>query len=342
MESRANHILIGSFVLLGIIGIFAFVIWKAKIDIATEPNYFDIHFSKSVSGLPLGGDVRYRGIKIGTVADIAIKADDPSIVVVRIEVHGDTVLREGDAATLKLLGVTGLTFINIEGAIAAAAPLRPAGSVQIPVLPSRQSEVDQLVQGAPELLRQGTLLATRLSELFSADNQELVHQILADINQLTSAVASSGETIQGVIESIESSAKELATTAIAVRGAAARFNDLLDQATDVLNVTTSTIADARATVGKVDDIVDNDVANLVADLRRAASSIDRLTTEANALLVNNKDSIEEFAVDGLSEFTRFVSEARLLVAGMSRVAERLEAQGGRFFLDNNQSDFRAE
>ena len=342
MESRANHILIGSFVLLGIIGIFAFVIWKAKIDFATQPNYYDIFFSGSVSGLPLGGDVRYRGIKIGTVADIAVKADDPSVVVVRIEVHGETVLREGDAATLKLLGVTGVTFVNIEGAIAAAAPLRPTDSAQIPVLPSRQSEVEQLVQGAPELLRQGTLLATRLSELFNADNQELVHQILADIKQLTSALASSGETIQGVINSVESSTQELAATAVAVREAAARFSELLDHATDVLDVTSSTITDARATVGKVNDIVDNDVARLVADLRRAASSIDRLTTEANALLVDNKESIEEFTVDGLGEFTRFVAEARLLVAGISRVAERLEAQGGRFFLDNNQSDFRAE
>ena len=36
MESRANHILIGSFVLLGIIGIFAFVIWKAKIEVASS------------------------------------------------------------------------------------------------------------------------------------------------------------------------------------------------------------------------------------------------------------------------------------------------------------------
>ena len=342
MESRANHILIGGFVLLGIIGIFAFVIWKAKIDVATQPNYYEIHFSDSVSGLPLGGDVRYRGIKIGTVADIAVKADDPAIVVVRIEVHGDTVLREWDAATLKLLGVTGVTFINIEGAIAAAAPIQAGDPAQIPILPTRQSEVEQLVQGAPELLRQGTLLATRLSELFNVDNRDLVHQILTDINQLTSAVASSGETIQSVIESVESSTKELAATAVAVRGAAARFNDLLDQASDVVNVTTSTIADARATVGKVDNIIDNDVASLVADLRRAASSIDRLTTEANALLVDNRDSIEEFTVDGLGEFTRFVADARLLVAGMSRVAERLEAQGGRFFLNNNQSDFRAE
>ncbi|MDH3467033.1 MAG: MlaD family protein [Gammaproteobacteria bacterium] len=342
MESRANHVLIGSFVLLGIIGIFAFVIWKAKIDVASQPNYFDIYFSDSVSGLPLGGDVRYRGIKIGTVADIAVKADDPSVVVVRIEVRGDMVLREGDAATLKLLGITGVTFVNIEGAIADAAPLGPTDSGQIPVLPSRQSEVDQLVQGAPELLRQGTLLATRLSELFDADNQDLVHRILADIEQLTSAVASSGETIRSVIDLVESSTEELATAAGAVREAAVRFDELLDQASGVLNVTTSTIADARATVGKVDQIVDNDVARLVADLRRAASSIDRLTTEATALLVDNKDSIEEFTGDGLAEFTRFVADARLLVAGMSRVAERLEAQGGRYFLNNNQSDFRAE
>ena len=342
MESRANHILIGSFVLLGIAGIFAFVVWKAKIDIGGKPAYYDIHFEESVTGLPLGGEVRYRGIKIGTVVDIAVEPDNPELVVVRIETDGKTALREGDTATLKLLGITGITFINIEGATADSKPLTAAAGQELPVIPSQRSEVEQLVQGAPELLNQGTLLATRLSDLFNAENRALVNDILRDVNQLTSAVAASGENIERIISAVEQSTRELAGTAVVVRDVATKINDLLDDATDTLASTRATVSDARRAVGKVDTMLERDVTKLIADLRHTAASFDQVAGEVNEILSDNRESIAEFTSDGLNELIRFIGEARLLVAGISRVADRVEAQGARFLFDNKQSDFKAD
>ena len=98
METRASHVLIGGFVLLVIVGLFAFVIWLARVQIDREFARYDIYFEGSVAGLGIGGDVSYRGIKVGTVISITVNPDDPSRVRVIVEIGSDTLIREGDQA----------------------------------------------------------------------------------------------------------------------------------------------------------------------------------------------------------------------------------------------------
>ncbi len=106
METRASHLLIGGFVLLFVVGLFGFAIWLARIEIDREFAYYDIYFTGSVAGLGVGGDVRYRGIKVGTVVDITINPDDPSRVGVTAQIGSDTPIREGDRASLQLSDIS--------------------------------------------------------------------------------------------------------------------------------------------------------------------------------------------------------------------------------------------
>ncbi|MBT3332358.1 MAG: MCE family protein, partial [Rhodospirillaceae bacterium] len=85
--------MIGSFVLVVVLGLFGFVLWLAKIEIDQEFAYFGITFEEAVSGLSIGGDVRYNGIPVGTVTLIEIAPNDPSRVQVTLEVKRDTPVR---------------------------------------------------------------------------------------------------------------------------------------------------------------------------------------------------------------------------------------------------------
>ena len=51
METRAHHLLVGSFVIVVVLGLLGFVIWLAKIDIDREFARYTIYFDGSVSGL---------------------------------------------------------------------------------------------------------------------------------------------------------------------------------------------------------------------------------------------------------------------------------------------------
>ena len=71
METRANYILVGSFVLLLIAGLLAFVLWFARLQLDAEVSRFDILFEGTVTGLSEGSPVRYSGVRVGEVSSIS-------------------------------------------------------------------------------------------------------------------------------------------------------------------------------------------------------------------------------------------------------------------------------
>ena len=94
METRANHLLIGSFMLVFLVAIVAFVLWLAKTRTDQDIARYNIFFTGSVAGLGVGGDVRFNGIKVGSVTQIVIDRDDTSRVRVVAEIGADTPVRD--------------------------------------------------------------------------------------------------------------------------------------------------------------------------------------------------------------------------------------------------------
>ena len=333
METRASHLLIGSFVLLFIGGIFGFAVWLAGVNIDQEMAYYQINYQESVSGLSMGGDVRYRGIKIGRVVDIGVDSVDPQNVAVRIEVNRKYKIREGDVATLTFQGVTGIAFVNIQGAVAGSKELISSDKSILPIIPSITSDIEQLLQGAPNLIAQGTILAERFSDLFNDENRALVNGILLGINALTLSLGNSSNQFEKVMNTAERASQDIAK-------ASASINKLSDQASLVLTQVSETVDSTKNTVEGVSQLVQTDVTLLVADLREATQSINKLSGGAISLLGENRESLKNFASDGLNEFTRFVTEARILVASMSRVIERFESEGTRFLFQTKEAEFK--
>ena len=72
METRASYIAVGAFVLVLVLGLVGFVIWVGKFRTQEEFARYDILFSGSVTGLQVDGTVRYRGVSVGRIIDIAI------------------------------------------------------------------------------------------------------------------------------------------------------------------------------------------------------------------------------------------------------------------------------
>src|SRR3546814_18033608 len=80
METRAHHLLIGSFMLAFLVAIVLFVLWLAKSQVDRDVAHYNIYFHGSVAGLGVGGDVRFNGIKVGTVSQISIARQHTSRV----------------------------------------------------------------------------------------------------------------------------------------------------------------------------------------------------------------------------------------------------------------------
>lgn len=328
METRANYLMIGSFVLVVVVGLFVFVIWLARVDVDRRVQKYDILFRDSVAGLGLGGDVRYRGIKVGKIDRIAVDPEDPGQVRVVVQISADNPIHEGDEARLELQGITGIAYINIEGAIAGSPLITAREGEARPVIPSSASQIEKLFQGAPDLVARGIVLADRAARLFDERNLVLVNGILADVKSVTDSLASRRERLENIIDSLSSTSTDVSEAARSFRRLSTKLDGLLDQ--------------VGGTLEDADRIIGGDAAALFAELRTTSRSINGLIGEAREVIGENREGLITFSNDGLPELSRFLTEARLLVASLSRVTERLESEGARFLLGEQEGEFKAK
>jgi phospholipid/cholesterol/gamma-HCH transport system substrate-binding protein len=328
METKARHFVVGLFVIALFAGGMGFLIWLARIDISREFAFYRIFFTDSVAGLGIGGDVRFNGIKIGSVTDIDIDRDEPSRVMVTVQVSRDVPVRADSYATLQLQGITGISFVQISGGSNKAAMLDYRPGREPPSIPSRPSQITQLFQQAPELLARGIVLLERVTDLFNQENQQLVGKLLNDTSRVTSSLANSAPQIEHLLS-------EVGTTATALKNFAVRLEQTAGQVEKIMG-------SAHSTLANIDRLVASDAKSLIADTRTTARTIERAAEELRGMLSETRPAVRDFSGDGLLELTRFLREARQLVISLTRLSERIENDPARLLFGEKVPERRAQ
>ncbi len=325
METKAHHVLIGGFVLAFVAAIFFFVIWLARIDLTKKGDMYDIYFFGSVAGLGVGGDVRFNGVKVGSVNEIELDADDPQRVKVTIEVEAGTPVRTDSYAQLDLQGITGVSFVQIVAGT-SRAPLMAQDGASRPVILSRSSNIAKLVEGAPQLIGRMIEVVDRIANILNPDTQADMVRIVADLRKMTEMLSSRDEAFGRIIDNFDQTSGEVAAGSKQLRDFAGRLNKLA--------------ADAEKTMAGLNALTNNDARAMVSDIRQTTQSVNALTKEVHGLIAENRRPIGDFATDGLADFRRLLDEARILVGNLQRVANRLEDNPSQIFFGARDSEFR--
>lgn len=319
METRAHNVLIGAFVLVFVAAIFVFIVWLAKAKGDRDVALYDIIFTDAVSGLALGGDVRFNGIKVGSINRIAIDHEDPTRVRVTVEIDADVPVREDSTATMQLQGITGVTYVQISGGTQASARVEPSVEFPYPVIRSRPSQITELVEQLPKLLERSTQLVDRGNALLDDENRQNLAAALGDLRQVTQAMAGRAETLGKAIDELSA--------------ASAGVGELVRRGNRVAEELSATMSVARGTMAGADQLIDGEVRETVASIGRVAKDVSRL-------LGDNREALDAFTSDGLVEFRRFIEEARVLVQNLGRVATKIEENPSQVFFGSNESEFK--
>ncbi len=335
METRANHLVIGSFVLVTIVGLFGFVIWLAKVDIDREFSYFDIFFDNSVTGLSVGGDVRFNGIPVGAVTEISIDPVNPSRVRVRIEVATEVPIRADTKASLEFQGITGVSYVQLSGGSAEKPLLVAAKQGEVPEIESVPSALQELFQGAPDLIDRVIVLVNRAALILNKDNQERFARILENVDGFTTNLKERGPQIENILANVDQMSTDMRQAVQAVNALVKRVDDVMKNADGTMSV-------ARGTMIGVNEIIEHDFKLLVRDIRTAAVNIDKLSQSFRGFIEKNEEPLDLFASQGLVEFTKFIEEARLLVASISRLTEDLETDPAQFLFGSQRGGVEAK
>ena len=152
METDRHYFIAGLFVIGSCIAAALFAIWLVGAGHRDDVLY-RIHFAESVSGLAVGDIVKFHGVDIGTVKAITLDPTDPRSVQVDIRLRKDAPVKTDTKATLKLKGVTGVVFIELDGGSPDAPTLLASTSPgQVPEIPSEKSSLNVALDLLPKLL----------------------------------------------------------------------------------------------------------------------------------------------------------------------------------------------
>jgi phospholipid/cholesterol/gamma-HCH transport system substrate-binding protein len=339
METRANYLLVGGFVLALIVGFLVFVVWFAKFQFDVEFRRYQIVFKGSVTGLSPGSHVRYSGVRVGEVIEVRLDRDNPQRVRTTIEVETGTPIRQDTVASLELQGLTGGLYVLLSGGSADAPPLEPRAGEKFAVISSRASSLEQVLAGAPDVLEGANLLLARANRLLSDENTAHFGQALANISRLTGTLADQSTQIDTLfadaaktMTNLREASASVAELAGALKGDSTR---LMSQASDTL-AATENLADA---LGRSADSVKTDVNALVEDLRGTATATTGMAREIEALVAENREPLLDFTSGGLYDITNMVAEVRDILVGLNRVTTEVERDPARFLFGNQQQGY---
>ena len=185
MEIRANYVMVGIFALAIVALAIIYAIWTAKTSERRDTIEYAIQFEGEVSGLSLSSNVLFNGIRVGSVTDISISAQDSSIVDVRVDVQSNIPIKSDSEASLEMQGVTGQAAIMISSGDKDSPLLIAVAKEVPPVIHSRASRLQQVVTSLPEILSEAQQTLQEINKVLSPENVEAIDEILANMRHVT-------------------------------------------------------------------------------------------------------------------------------------------------------------
>ena len=153
MENTARYSLISAFALACLVAAFGFVYWIKNVGGIGQRAIYEIRFEQPVSGLTIGANVLFNGIRAGAVTRIALDPNNPKRVTVTIALDPDTPVRADTQIDVTYQGLTGAAAVALKGG-SADAPRLASTNGQPPVLTAGADVGRSLTDSAQATLRQ--------------------------------------------------------------------------------------------------------------------------------------------------------------------------------------------
>lgn len=209
METKANYILIGAAVVVGVIFIMLFAMWISTGAFNRGWHEYDVVFDDPVRGLTEGGEVRFNGIKVGEVESLRIDPDNTNRVIARIRVSRDVPVREDTTAQLEPIGLTGVTLIQLTAGSPTSPLMRSSGFGPPRRIQGRGSQIDQIVARGEEVAMRASEAMAAVRDLLTDENIARVTRIVENLEEVSAELASE----RSVVNSSGEAAREVAALA---------------------------------------------------------------------------------------------------------------------------------
>lgn len=279
------------------------VLWMGKTDYRGIYDRYEAYFRESVAGLSVDSTVKYRGVDVGRVKDIALNPDNPEEVKLTLDIAGGTPIKTDTIAVLQTQGLTGLATINLTGGSREAPPLVALEGQKYPVIktgPSLFFRLDETIsrlmseKGLSKLLADLDLAAKGAADTMDEENRAALKRTIRDLSDIVHSVAAHRAQIEA-----------------GLNGAAQSADNLV----------------------KVTAVLNEQVPVLLARINKSATALSAMTEElaqtskaVRAVVNDSRPELEQFSRQTLPETGLLVTELRELASTLTRVARDLERE----------------
>jgi len=293
MRAKPNYVFVGVFVLgLGAVAV-AVGLWLAAggVSFARRDRYV-VSFEESVSGLSRGAPVKFRGVPVGTVRELALDPADPDRVRVLLEVERGTPITRGTVAVLETRGLTGMANVELSGG-RGAPPLTAAPGAPYPVIRTEPSTMRRLEDRVAALVDDLGQAARSANALLDADTRVAVRDTVTDLRRLAGTLAGRSEDIDAALRHAAEAVRHANQATVRLpallrrlergAGAAERAAEEVRRVgvatREAVGTAAGTASEASRALEQLDGAALDELRRLVLEMTEAASTLERLSRE---------------------------------------------------------------
>lgn len=299
METKANHILVGTFTLIVVALGFSFIYWLARFEEASGQEPIIVVFAEAVTGLGEGGDVLFNGIKVGEVANLEVDRDNPNRVRALIYVQSGTPVKQDTRARLQFQGLTGVAVVQLLGGSPGAQNISLGPGGEIPVIIAEKSQFQTVIDTVSDIAAKGSSLFARLDRILGT-NEDSIANSIANVEKFTETLAANSERFDSFMRDASAFASRL---------------DGMSEGLDEL------ITGINALVGEGGG-------ELMKNIGSTFKRIDAFLAENEEPLketIKNIDTFSGTLADNTEEFDKFMKDAGELAERLNAVSVKLDS-----------------
>ena len=352
METKANHILIGAFLILATLSGFAFVFWIQNYGTGSSVNRYYILFKGPVTGLAPASTVLFNGLKVGKIEAFEIDPKDPRNTKVLVTIRKDIPVRRNSYARIVSQGLSAYSSVMITPGTPDERLVVMGEDGRLPVISAAPGGGGSLFEAAPEVLNNANTVLRRIDELV-ANNERLVRETLKNVEGFTRELNNNKDRIASLMKNADEAVATANLTAQKASQTLGHLDKILADNEKKIATAMDSIAATAQNAKSFSQMLKNNeqpVADIIASIRETTKNAEKFSamlasknTDITAIIDNVRTISEQFktvagkleaTLDSVSSLATgedgksMVREISLAATSFRELAEKLDKSLG--------------
>lgn len=277
MESRVNYTAVGFFVIAIGVGMIAAAFWLTTSGHSRLYRTYVVYMNEAVAGLNEQAPVKFNGVQVGYVANIALNPTNPQQVKLTLAIESITPISTSTIATLASQGITGIAYVGLKATSAEGKPLMAKPEEPYPEIKSQPSLLVELDTAIRDISTRFREISQRISNVLDSDNAQAFRETLANLRTISETLADNNERVDAAIRNADELVENLSKSSRKLPEATRHFQSAMRQVDEASKSFHLTMKQTQSTVQTISQEALPSTLEMIQSIKLAAGNIEQLS-----------------------------------------------------------------